>query len=224
LIKASSMAITFKNKITLRPGAMFCFVTISCVADEEGTLHCIADLPKKKPSSGIPKEAGARLRTTSPLAAQGKMIPCGPRFGNPQERKDQSVGISLTRITLLSTLPTKEWTRITRKKETNTPSMGKRTHQAAPSIPLPTKEDGKKSTVTLTPFYPDILFIQGRLESAPISDDEPTMQGEEPPSVMLGDIEIDARTCGDNMKPGNGTRRSPCPETKPRRCEKLMTN
>jgi hypothetical protein len=29
--------------------------------------------------------------------------------------------------------------------------------------------------------YPDILFIQGRLESAPISDDEPTMQGEEPP-------------------------------------------
>ena len=33
----------------------------------------------------------------------------------------------------------------------------------------------------LAPFYPNIIFIQGRLESAPISEDEPTMQGEEPP-------------------------------------------
>jgi hypothetical protein len=32
-----------------------------------------------------------------------------------------------------------------------------------------------------TPFYPDVLFIKGRLESSPIFDDEPTMQGEEPP-------------------------------------------
>jgi hypothetical protein len=31
------------------------------------------------------------------------------------------------------------------------------------------------------PFNPDVFFIQGRLESAPISKDEPTMQGEEPP-------------------------------------------
>jgi hypothetical protein len=39
----------------------------------------------------------------------------------------------------------------------------------------------KKSAIAPTPLYPDILFIGGRLESAPISDDEPTMQGEEPP-------------------------------------------
>jgi hypothetical protein len=32
-----------------------------------------------------------------------------------------------------------------------------------------------------TPFYPDVLFIGGRVESSPISNDEPTVPGEEPP-------------------------------------------
>jgi hypothetical protein len=50
------------------------------------------------------------------------------------------------------------------------------------------------------------------------------MQGEEPPNVMLGDEEIDVGTCCDIMKPGNEIQRSPCPETKPRRLEKLPTN
>jgi hypothetical protein len=45
------MAIIFKSKINLNPGAMFCFETISCIADIEGTLHRIADPPKKRPSS-----------------------------------------------------------------------------------------------------------------------------------------------------------------------------
>jgi hypothetical protein len=58
-IKASSMAITFKNKIT-------------CIVDEEGTLHHIADLPEKKPSSRIPRKAGARLWTSPPLVARGR--------------------------------------------------------------------------------------------------------------------------------------------------------
>jgi hypothetical protein len=61
LIKASSMAITLKNKITLCLGAMFCFGTISCIADEEGTLHHVVDPPEKKPSTGIPREVKARL-------------------------------------------------------------------------------------------------------------------------------------------------------------------
>jgi hypothetical protein len=39
----------------------------------------------------------------------------------------------------------------------------------------------KKSAVMPAPFYPDILFIGGRLESSPISNDEPTIEGEEPP-------------------------------------------
>jgi hypothetical protein len=47
-IQASSMAVTFHSKITLRPGSIFCFGTISSIADEEGTLHHIADPPKKK--------------------------------------------------------------------------------------------------------------------------------------------------------------------------------
>jgi hypothetical protein len=63
------MAVTFKNKITLRLGAMFRFGTISCIADEEGILHRIADLPKKKPSSRIPREARGKLWTyPSPTA------------------------------------------------------------------------------------------------------------------------------------------------------------
>jgi hypothetical protein len=49
------------------------------------------------------------------------------------------------------------------------------------SAPSPSKEDRKELTITTTPFYPDILFIGGRLELSPISDDEPTVQGEEPP-------------------------------------------
>jgi hypothetical protein len=28
--------------------------------------------------------------------------------------------------------------------------------------------------------FPDVLFIQGRVETAPISDDEPTVLGEDP--------------------------------------------
>jgi hypothetical protein len=47
--------------------------------------------------------------------------------------------------------------------------------------PSPSKKDGKKFITTSTPFYPDVLFIEGRVESSPISDDEPTMPGEEPP-------------------------------------------
>jgi hypothetical protein len=113
--------------------------------------------------------------------AQGKMIPHGPRFGSPREKKDRPVGVSLTQKTPLSTSPTKEWTLITWKKKENVPSQGMRTRQTTFLIPPPSKEDGKKNTITPAPFYPDIFFIQGRLESAPISDDEPTMQGEEPP-------------------------------------------
>jgi hypothetical protein len=47
-IQASSMAVTFYSQITLRPGSVFCFGTISSVADEEGILHRIADPPEKK--------------------------------------------------------------------------------------------------------------------------------------------------------------------------------
>jgi hypothetical protein len=154
------MVVTFKNKITLSPGAMFCFGTISCIADVEGTLHHVADPPKKKPSSGIPREAKARLQTAPLLTARGKMVPCKSGFKSPREKEYQSVGASLTQRTPLSTSPTKEWTRITRKKEVNIPSQGRRTHQATFTIPTSPKEDEKKNTVMPTPFYPNVLFIQ----------------------------------------------------------------
>jgi hypothetical protein len=83
------MAITFKCKIALRPGTMFCFGTISCIADEEGTLHHVVDLPEKKLSSEIPKEAEAKKRVAPPPAARGKMIPHKLRVGNPWEKKER---------------------------------------------------------------------------------------------------------------------------------------
>jgi hypothetical protein len=87
------MAITFQRKIILRPGSIFCFGTISSVADEEGTLHRLADPPEKKPSSGISGKIGARQEKAQPPALLKKIT------------------------TPLSTSPTKEWTWITRRKE-----------------------------------------------------------------------------------------------------------
>jgi hypothetical protein len=70
---------------------------------------------------------------------------------------------------------------ITQKKEVNVPCRGRKTQRAIFLAPPPSKEDGKKNTAIPAHFYPDVLFIQGRLDLSPISDDEPTMQGEEPP-------------------------------------------
>jgi hypothetical protein len=118
------MAITFKCKIALRPRTMSYFGTISCIPDKEGTMHHIANPPKKKLSLGIPREARAKQWVAPPPEARRKMIPHKPRIENPWEKKDRPVRISLTQRTPLSTLPTKEWTRIIRKKETNVPSQG----------------------------------------------------------------------------------------------------
>jgi hypothetical protein len=52
--------------------------------------------------------------------------------------------------------------------------------QAALLVPSPSKENIKKLVATTVPFYPDILFIGGRVESTLVSDDEPTAPGEEP--------------------------------------------
>jgi hypothetical protein len=164
------MAITSQCEIALRPGTMFCFGTISSIVDEKGTLHLIADPPEKKFSSEIPNKTGVEQRVAQPPASQAKITSYKRKSGSFPTRK-----------TSLSTSPTKEWTRITRKNEANVPSKGTRPHQVIFPAPSPSKEDIKKSAVATAPFYPDILFIGGRLESSPISDDEPTMQGEEPP-------------------------------------------
>jgi hypothetical protein len=101
--QASSMAVTFHSKITLRPGSVFCFGTISSVADEEGTLHRITDPPEKKsPPTNSENDGEAQ-----PPALRKKIV----------SRKSGAEG-PLTRRTPLSTSPTKVWTQIARKKET----------------------------------------------------------------------------------------------------------
>jgi hypothetical protein len=157
-IQASSMAVAFYSKITLRPGSVFCFRTISSVADEKGTLHRIADPPEKKSPPTNSENAGE----AQPPALRKKIVSGRSRAEGP-----------LTRRTPLSTSPTREWTQIARKKETK----GK---QVVLSVPSPSKENGKKVATTAAPFYPDVLFI-GRAESPTVSDDEPTAPGEEPP-------------------------------------------
>jgi hypothetical protein len=161
-IQASSMAITFYSKIILRPGSVFCFGTISSIADEEGTLHRIADPPKKKSTPTRSENIGVRKEKARPPALRKKIALGKPGAESP-----------LTRRTPLSTSPTKEWTQIARKKET-----GRK--QVVLSIPPPSKGNGKKIATTAAPFYPDILFI-GRVESPPVFDDEPTTPEEEPP-------------------------------------------
>jgi hypothetical protein len=159
------MAITFHHKITLRPGSMFCFGTISSIADEEGTLHRIADPPRKKSPSTISEKVGVRQGKAQLPALRKKIAFSKPGAEGP-----------LTRRTPLSTSPMKEWTQIARKKETN--KTGRK--QVVLFVPPPSKENGKKIATTTAPFYPDVLFI-GRVESPPVSDDEPTAPGEEPP-------------------------------------------
>jgi hypothetical protein len=157
-IQASSMAVTFYSKITLRPGSVFCFGTISSVADEEGTLHRIADPPEKK----SPPTNSENVGEAQPPALRKKIV-----------FEKSGVEDPLTRRAPLSTSPTKEWTQIARTKETK----GK---QVVLSVPPPSKENGKKVATTAAPFYPDVLFI-GKVESPTVSDDELTAPGEEPP-------------------------------------------
>ena len=159
------MAGTFHRKITLRPGSVFCFGTISSVVDEEGTLDRIADPPKKKSTPTRSENIGVRKEKAQPPALRKKIA-----FGKPGAESP------LTRRTPLSTSLMKEWTQIARKKEAN--KTGRK--QVALSVPPPSKENGKKIATTAAPFYPVVLFI-GRVESPPVSDDEPTALGEEPP-------------------------------------------
>jgi hypothetical protein len=133
------MVVTFQRKITLRPGSVFCFGTISSVADEEGTLHRIADPPRKKSPPATSENIGVRQGKAQPPALRKKIAFSKPGAEGP-----------LTRRTPLSTSPTKEWTQIARKKETN--KTGRK--QVVLSVPPPSKENGKKITTTASPLLP----------------------------------------------------------------------
>jgi hypothetical protein len=137
------MAVTFHRKITLRPGSVFCFGTISSVADEEGTLHRIADPPKKKSPPTYSENIRVKKEKVQPPALRKKIAFSKPGAKGP-----------LTRRTPLSTSPTREWTQIARKKETN--KTGRK--QVVLSMPPPSKENGKKIATTAAPFYPRRSF------------------------------------------------------------------
>jgi hypothetical protein len=187
------MAVTFQHKIILRLGSTFCFGTISFVADEEGTLHYIADPPKRKSSSKISEKTKAK---------QGKVQP--PVFREKITFNKLGAEGPSARRTPLSTSPMEEWTRITRKKEANEA----KDRQSGLSMPPSSKEDRKKIAMTTVPFYPDVLFI-GRVESPP----SPTTNRLHPERNLLSgnpaDEGTDAEISGDITRPENGTRCNP---------------
>jgi hypothetical protein len=150
---------------------MFCFETISSVADEEETLRRIADPPERKPSSTNSGKGRAKQEKARPPALRTETPSCKPGVEGPS-----------TRRTPLSTTSTETWTQITRGKEANKVEN----HQTSLLIPPPSKENRKKLVTKTVPFYPDVLFIGGRVESTPIFDDEPTAPGEEPLQRVLG--------------------------------------
>jgi hypothetical protein len=148
LIQASSMAITFQRKIVLRPGSTFCFGTISSVADEKGTLHRIVDPPEREPSSTNSGKARVKQKKAQPPAPRTKTPSCKPGTEGPS-----------TRRTPLSTSSTETWTQITRRKEANKV----KDRQTALLVPPPSKENKKKLVTKTVSFYPDNLFIGGRV-------------------------------------------------------------
>jgi hypothetical protein len=181
---------------------MFCFGTISSVADEEGTLHRIADPPERKPSSIIFRKARAKQEKAQPPALRAKTTSCKPGA------EDLS-----TRRTPLSTSSTEKWTRITRKKEANEVKA----RQAALLVPPPSKENRKKLIATMVPFYPNVLFIGGRVESTPSPTMNQPRRGRNLFSGNLADEGTDAEISGDTMKPESGTRRRLCHEMRSQR-------
>jgi hypothetical protein len=162
LIQVSSMAITLQHKIALRPGSVFYFGTISFMADEEGTLHRIADPPEKKPSLKISGKARTKQEIAQPPALRAKTASCKPRAES-----------SFTGRTPLSTSSTEKWTRFTRKKKQRPVKL--------PFWYLCPKGEQKEACRHDNSILPRRPLHRGRVESSPIFDDEPTVPGEEPP-------------------------------------------
>src|SRR5690242_15263667 len=100
------MAVTFLHKIVFRPGSTFCFGTISAVADEEGTLHRIADPTKRRSSSKISVKIGEKQEKAQPPMLRKKIA-----FGKTEVRGPP------TRKTPLPTSPTEEWTQIKKERD-----------------------------------------------------------------------------------------------------------
>jgi hypothetical protein len=181
---------------------MFCFGTISSIADEKGTLHRIADPPEKRFSPEIPRKVGARQWIAASSASSEDYL---------LQAKIRSLP---TRRTPLPTSRTKEWTRITRKKEASVPRKGTEPRRVIFPAPSSSKEDGKKHIITTTPFYPDILFIGGDWNHLPSMTTSRPCKEKNLPSVKHGDEGTDAEMFGDIARLGSRAQRSPCPRIK----------
>jgi hypothetical protein len=152
------MAVTFHRKITLRPGSVFCFGTISSIADEERTLHRIADPPKKK----SPPTNSENIGEAQPPAFRKKDRLQKARGRGPADPENSTVYFPDERMD-------------TDRKEKRDQEEASCSFHAS-TLKGEQKEDRHDSRAIL----PDVLFI-GRVESPPVSDDEPTVPGEEPP-------------------------------------------
>jgi hypothetical protein len=181
---------------------VFCFGTISSVADEEGTLHRIADPPERKFSSKISGKVGTKQEKAQPPVLRAKTTFSKLGAEGPS-----------TRRTPLSTSPTKAWTRITRKKEANE-VKDCRTALLVPPRPQRRTERGSS---------------QRQLHSTPTSSSSgewsrpwsPTTNQPRPGKNLLSgnpaDEGTDTETFDDITRPESGTQRSPCHETRSRR-------
>jgi hypothetical protein len=155
------MAIIFKSKITFSPGAIFCFGTISCVADIKGTLHRTTAPPKRKPSSEIPREARVKPQAMPPLTARQGTAPHKSELKSPWRMEVQSTRASPAQRTSLSTSPTKEWTQITRRREVNVPYRGRKTQRAILPTPPPSKRMRRSTPPYLLPSTPMSFSFKG---------------------------------------------------------------
>jgi hypothetical protein len=198
LIHDDSMAIVFNTLITFNAGEMFHFGSLSCIVDRKGVLHRIAGpfeegssptTPAAKtglahPASAKTTPASFKARRPQPTSAARRIAPAldGPRTTTTSAARPTEEALP-SRRTPLPTLPTRAWTRVTRRKKMGGANADKiaGTRPAVTSVaPLTWETAGVQNTAP-SPFFPDVLFIQGRIEDAPISDDEPTVLGEEPP-------------------------------------------
>jgi hypothetical protein len=193
------MVVTFRSKIILCPGSVFCFGTISSVADEEGTLHRIVDPPERKSSSKISEKIGAKQGKAQPPALREKTTFSKLGAEGPS-----------TRRTPLSTSLTEKWTRIARRKEANE-AKGR---QAALFVPPSSKEDRKKIVAILlhsTPTSSSLGEEWNRILS-------PTMnQLHQEWNLFIGNLAdggTDAEIFSGIMKPENGIQRSPYHKTR----------
>jgi hypothetical protein len=145
---------------------MFCFGTISSVADKEGILHHIADPPEKKPSLKISRKARTKQEIAQPPALRAKTTSYKPGAEN-----------SFARRTPLSTSSTENGHELQGKKR-NKRDKGS---SSCPSGTSALKGEQKEACRHGNSILPRRPLHRGRVESSPISDDEPTVPGEEPP-------------------------------------------